>query len=84
MVHAASPSTPGRRLGRRPRRLRAQVFSEQGTPLWVLPHHRRAAAGRRVQRTALALPSMLGDMYVTDTYNYRIEEFTPRRGEQWR
>ncbi len=56
---------------------RAQVFSEQGTPLWVLPTtpDPPPAGGFNGPR-GVAFDSE-GNMYVTDTYNYRIEEFSP-------
>jgi DNA-binding beta-propeller fold protein YncE len=56
---------------------RAQVFNEQGDPLWVLPTTPEPpAVGGFNGPRGVAFDSA-GDMYVTDTYNYRIEEFSP-------
>ena len=56
---------------------RAQVFSEQGTPLWVLPTTAEPPPGGGFNGPRGVAFDASGDMYVTDTYNYRIEELTP-------
>jgi sugar lactone lactonase YvrE len=56
---------------------RAQVFNEQGQPLWAIePPPGPPPVGGFNGPRGVAFDSS-GDMYVTDTYNYRIEEFSP-------
>ncbi|MGD0448142.1 MAG: hypothetical protein ABSB36_05935 [Candidatus Dormibacteria bacterium] len=56
---------------------RAQVFSEQGAPLWVVPGTPEPPPAGGFNGPRGVAFDASGDLYVTDTYNYRIEEFSP-------
>lgn len=56
---------------------RAQVFSEQGEPLWALPTTPEPPPDGGFNGPRGVAFDAAGNMYVTDTYNYRIEEFSP-------